>query len=79
MTLDLRCGKSSSQCFCPFKTLNPSELSNYIALTFQGNQFYLVVEYEFTSEGNVKETQRFTVRYHTFLFYLMYPPPRKQL
>ena len=31
-----------------------------------------MVEYEFTSEGNVKETQRFTVLYHTVLFYLMY-------
>ena len=71
MTSDLRCGMSSSQCFRHFKTFNPSELSYYITLSFQGNQFCLLVEYEFTSD-----TQRFTVRYHTVLFYGMNPPPR---
>ena len=30
-----------------------------------------MAEYEFTSEGNVKDTQRFTVRYHTVLLYLV--------
>ena len=51
MTSDLSCGISSSQCFWHFQTLNPSELSDYVTLSFQGNQFCRVVEYEFTSEG----------------------------
>ena len=51
MTSDLSCGMSSSNFFFwHFKTLNPSKLSDYITLSFQGNQFCLMVEYEFTSE-----------------------------
>ena len=50
MTSDLSCGMSSSHFFWFFKMLNPSKLSDYITLSFQGNQFCLMVEYEFISE-----------------------------
>ena len=63
MTSDLSCGMSSSHFFWHFKTLNPSKLSDYITLSFQGIYLRML---------NIKETQlRFTVRNYTVLLYLV--------
>ena len=67
MTSDLSCGMNSSHFFWHFKTLNPSKLSDYITLSFQGNQFCLI----YLRMLNIKETQRFTVRNYTVLLYLV--------
>ena len=47
MTSDLSCGMSSSHFFWHFKTLNPSKLSDYITLSFQGIYLRML---------NIKET-----------------------
>ena len=77
MTSDLSCGMSSSHFFWHFKMLNPSKLSDYITLSFQGNQFCLMVEYEFTSECSTLKRRSDLLFVIIPSYYTLYPPPRK--
>ena len=71
MTSDLICSMRSSHSFLAFQNVESLWTIRLYQTEFPRKPILpRLAEYEFTSEGNVKETQRFAVRNHTVVLYL---------